>query len=108
MAEQYPDAKPTGQIDELMRQHSVVINLAMQGKLNATGSADIATSTVSSTIVDARVTLNSVITFMPTSAWMAEKLLTAYISTRDEDNGQFVITHTSSATAGTIPYLIIG
>ncbi len=108
MAEQYPDAKPTGQGDELMRQHSVVINLAMQGKLNATGEADIATGTVSSTIVDARVTLNSVIAFMPTSAWMAEKLLTAYISTRDEDNGQFVITHTSSATGGTIPYLIIG
>lgn len=108
MAEQYPDAKPDGEINKLLRDHSIVINLAMQGKINATGAADIASSTVSSTVVDARVTLNSIITFMPTSAWMAEKLLTAYISTRDEDNGQFVITHTSSATAGTIPYSILG
>lgn len=81
----------------------------MQGKLNNVGSVTLTTGVTSTTVVDARVGINSFIGFTPTTANAASEggAGTMYLSTRGE--GLFVVTHANSASADrTFQYCVLG
>lgn len=83
-----------------------VLNNMMIGKTNNTGSFTVTANAVSTTVIDDKVSPNSVITLMPTTANAAAGLTATYI-TPGED--QFVVTHANNAQSDrTYKYVITG
>lgn len=86
---------------------SNVVNNAMSGKLNNTGSVTLVNGGVSTTVSDARCGPDSVILLMATSATGAVALDQWSVQTRTD--GAFTISHISTSTANaTASYAIIG
>ncbi len=105
----FPTARIKGQRDDLIRHNGNVLNTTQLGKLNCTGSVTLVTSAATTTVTDTRIGDASVIDFMPTTANAAGEIATMYVSSRDPDNNQFVITHANNAQADrTFAYSIIG
>lgn len=85
----------------------VLVNSIRQGKLNATGNLTLTAGVTQTTITDARLTANSFIWLMPTTANAALALSLIYFTSRD--NGSVVVNHGNDvATDRTYVYLIIG
>lgn len=85
------------------------INTALQGKLNAVVAFTLTANAATSTITDARLTINSFIGFMPITAHASAEIGagTIYVSTRS--NGTAVVTHANNAQLDrTYQLLIIG
>lgn len=79
----------------------------MQGKLNNIGSVTLAPGATSTTVVDARVGINSFIGFMPTTANAASAGSSIYVATFGD--GLFVVTHANSASVDkTFRYCVLG
>jgi len=93
-----------------------VVNNAMQGKINCVGSLSLDVSPATTTAVsDPRITEESVVIFMPTNAVAATEFGagTMYVSATavdvtDATASTFTVTHTSSASARTFNYAILG
>ena len=86
--------------------HSVV-NGAVQGKLNCTATKTLTANATTTTITDNRITPDSFIGLMPTTANAKNALSTLYVSART--NGSATLTHASdAATDKTFRYVIIG
>ena len=88
---------------------AVSLHQLAAGRSNAYGSVTLTENAATTTVTDANVSVNSVISLMPTNAASATEFGagTWYIGT--VSNGSFVITHVNSATAGrTFKYLIHG
>lgn len=81
--------------DDRQRLSRVVlaVNGLLDGRDNATGTATLAISTTTTSVIDARVGIASVITLMPTTAHAATALQNVYVSARMQ--GAFVLTHDS-------------
>ena len=78
-----------------------------QGHLSNVGNTTLVASTVSSVVVDARVSINSFIGFMPMTANALSAAPTLFVSTIA--TGSFTITHASSAAADkTFRYALLG
>ena len=87
------------------RNVAEVINSAMAGKTNNTGSVTLRASNTTTTITDERLGFDSIILLSPLSANAAAQ--TPYISTKAK--GSVVITHTSVASTDLdFDYIIVG
>ena len=87
------------------RNVAEVINSAMAGKTNNTGSVTLRASNTTTTITDERLGFDSVILLSPLTANAAAQ--TPYISTKAK--GSVVITHTSVASTDLdFDYIIVG
>jgi hypothetical protein len=89
------------------------INGLLAGKMNAVTTVTLAAGVATTTLTDARITINSFIGLMPTTANAATALATTYISNRMSSNGNVAgnatITHANNAqTDRTFTVLIIG
>lgn len=85
------------------------INQLILGNLNNTGTVTLTASAATTTVSNSRVSANSYIDFMPTSANAAAELAagTMYVSSRNK--GEFTITHANNAqTDRSFAYIHVG
>lgn len=100
---------PVYQPDETRHRRQIADWAAQvnQGKIQNVGTVTLSTGAVTTTVMDARVGINSFIGFMPTTA----QALSAQASLRvsAQSAGGFTITHASSAAADKIfRYSVLG
>ncbi len=90
------------------RETANVVNLLVDGKINAAGEVTLGASAASTTVTDYRVGSESVIVFTPTTAnAAAEQGGTMFLSARAKQS--FTITHANnSQTDRTFIYIVIG
>jgi hypothetical protein len=87
------------------REVAEVVNNAVNGKTNNTGTVTLAASTTTTTLNDERLGFDSVILLSPLTANAAAQ--NPYISTKAK--GSVVITHTSVASTDlNFDYIIVG
>ena len=92
---------------EHKRKLARAVNSALQGKLNALTNVTLAANTTTTTLQDARITNNSFIGFMPTTANAASALSNLYVANMVA--GTATLTHANNAqTDRTFIILIIG
>lgn len=90
-----------------LRLVSTSLNNTINGKLNSTGIITLTASSTTSTLTDARISGNSVILFMPTTANARTALNGLHVSARAD--GSATLTHASSGnTDQNLSYCIIG
>lgn len=91
------------------RETANVVNLLVDGKINAGGEVTLSASSASTTVTDYRVGTESVIVFTPTTANAAAEQGggAMYLSARSKQS--FTITHANNAqTDRTFIYIVIG
>ena len=90
-----------------LRLVSTSLNNTINGKLNSTGTITLTASATSTTLTDARISGNSVILFMPTTANARTALNGLHVSARAD--GSATLTHASSGnTDQTFGFTIFG
>src|SRR3990167_4497453 len=115
MATKYPGLPPppTGGLAALLswlRKAATIIDNLLLGHLNAVGTFTLAANVATTTVSDLRVTPDSCIAFMPTTANAAAEIGngTMYVGTKTA-GASFVVTHANNAQADrTFAYAIIG
>lgn len=89
------------------RQISEVVNNLMNGKSNNIGTVTLAQSSATTTLTDARIGVESVILFTPTSSHAASEMAHLYISA--QTSGEATITHRNTGHSDLhFQYVIIG
>ena len=90
------------------RQISEVVNNAMGGKINATGTINLqASSATATSLPDIRISTDSVVLFMPTNTASATFMNDMFIS--EKVDGSATISHSANTEASaTFSYLVIG
>lgn len=84
-----------------------IVNNAMNGKTNNSGTFTLATSATETTVNNERAGFDSVIVFSPTSETAAEETHYTYIKTKAK--GSFTVGHrNTSNTDVTYDYIIVG
>lgn len=113
----YQPPKPDAGSDmpAAVRQHAREIassvRLAMQGKINATGTVTLTANAATTVLTDSRLNRVCAILFDPTTANAAAELAagTLYVLTANRNDGAFTLTHANAATTDrTFRYLVIG
>ena len=97
-------------LGDWLRRVQTIVNRLLAGKMHAVGTVTLTAGAASTTKADNRVTPDSFIGFMPTTANAAAEIGagTMYVGTRTADTS-FVITHANNAQADrTFAYVIIG
>ena len=90
-----------------LRLISNTVNNTLDGKLNSTGTTTLRASQTTSTLTDERISVNSVILFMPITANGLTAHNTLYVSARTDKSA--TLTHASSAnTDQNFGYVVIG
>jgi len=90
-----------------VREIAEVLNNAVNGKLNCTGSFTVTRNVGTTTVTDPRAGKDSVILFSPTTSHAATEVNHLYVSTKN--NGSFVVSHRSNGTSDRdFDYVIIG
>lgn len=112
---QPPPPAPGNESPAALYRHSVALAaaaaLAMQGKINATGTFTCTANAATTVLNDPRLTVNGVVLFDPTTANAAAELAagTIYTLTANRNNRAWTVTHANAAsTDRTFRYLIIG
>ncbi len=99
--------KVWGQVPEHLRILADRINQLINGRSNAVGDVTLTANAASTTLTDARISVDSFIGLMPTTANAAGALATTYVSARGK--GVATITHANNAQADkTFRYAIQG
>lgn len=104
----YPGVKPFDE-DEARHRREIagVLNNALQGKLNNTGSLTLAAGAATTTLTDKRIGANSVILIMPTTAHAAAELATLYFTAFVK--GSCTVNHANNAQVDrTFKYAVLG
>lgn len=92
---------------EWLRRLSVVLQSALQGKLNCVGSVTLTVNQATTTLADARIGPESAILFMPTTLNAAAGLTALYVSARGKETA--TLTHANNAQADrSYDYAVIG
>lgn len=86
------------------REVSEVVNNILDGKINSTGTFTIAANTTTTTVIDARASVDSIILFTAIGHDITHAH--PYISTRS--NGSFVVGHINHGHDTEIGYAILG
>ena len=90
-----------------LRLISNTVNNTLDGKLNSTGDVTLRASQTTTTLVDERISLNSVIILEPTNANSNSAKTNLFVSAKD--NGSATLTHASSLnTDQKFGYVVIG
>lgn len=96
---------PKLEIEDL-RQMSQVINEVQKGKTNNVNTITLTVSVTTTTITDSRISIQSVISLMPTTANSAAAVTTTFIV---PTTGSATITHANNAQADrTFFYSVVG
>lgn len=108
---QAPEFMP--EVKEWCRRISRVVNQAMQGKTNNTGTCTLTANSATTTVTEApnRIGEETIVLFMPTTANAATEFGagTLRVSTRSVANNTFTITHVNNAQNDrTFNYVLIG
>lgn len=104
MASDYPQLPPQG---DGPRRVATVVNLAMQGKINATASLTLTPGATSTALSDPRIGSESFLALMPKTATAAAALGTTFVTACSA--GSAIIAHTSAAAVDrSFTVLIIG
>jgi hypothetical protein len=104
MAVQFPLLPPAGGTP---RAVATCVNLAMRGKVNATGVVTLTPNQPTTVVSDARIGVDSYIGLSPLTANAAAALATTYVSARA--SGSATIAHANNAqTDRSFAVLIIG
>jgi superfamily II DNA helicase RecQ len=93
------------------RKMARIVNSALQGHFNAVTTLTLTANAASTTLTDARLTVNTAIVFDPVTANAAAELYgaTMYVTSANRNNGAFVITHANNAqTDRTFNVLMVG
>lgn len=90
------------------REISEVVNNAMSGKINCTGSITLNQSSTSTTLHDVRLAHETVILLMPTNARAAEEIGHGHVYVSDRNVGSATITHGSHSYDMTFDYAVFG
>jgi hypothetical protein len=93
------------------RKMARIVNNSLQGHLNAVTTITLTANAASTTLTDARLTVNSVVIFDPVTANAATEIFgaTMYVTSANRNNGAFVITHANNAqTDRTFNVLMMG
>lgn len=90
------------------REVAEVVNNLVEGKVNSTGAFQLTASSTTTTIIDYRVSENSVILWTPKSSDAAQELSHLYLSSVGKQT--FTLTHRSNANTDTIlfHYAVLG
>lgn len=100
---------PTFQPDEIRHRRDIAqwSQWVNQGHLQDVGNVTLTPSTVSSVVVDSRISINSFVGFMPMTANALSAAPTLFVSTIA--TGSFTITHGNSASIDkTFRYALLG
>jgi hypothetical protein len=90
-----------------LRLISNTVNNTLDGKLNSTGDVTLRASQTTTTLVDERISLNSVIILEPTNANSNTAKANLFVSAKI--NGSATLTHASSSnTDQNFGYVVIG
>ena len=84
---------------EHRRRLAEVVNGAMLGKTNTTGSLTLTASQATTTLTDTRLTATSVIMFMPITANAAAEIGAGGMYVSAQANGSATVTHANNAQA---------
>lgn len=85
------------------------VNEIMKGRLNTGGLITLAANVTTTTITDDRISIDSTVVLVPTTANAATALATTYASETGRVNGSLVLTHANTATTDrTFRVVIIG
>ena len=104
MAAHFPQLPPKGGDQRFV---ATVLNLAMQGKLNATSSVTLAANATRTDLIDRRIGVDSFLAMMPLTASAAAAMTTTYVAVRLP--GLATLQHAdSAATDRRFGVLIIG
>ena len=98
------------QLADWLRKVQTIGNRLLAGKMHAVGSVTLTANVASTTVNDNRITPDSYIGFMPTTANAAAEIGAGgmYVGTRTAETS-FVITHANNAQADrTFAYVVIG
>lgn len=94
-------------LNEATEELATILDSTIQGKLDNQDSVTLTTGSATTTVTDPRVSIDSVVFFMPTTANAATELTSLYVT--GVTNGSFTINHNNSATADrTYKYAIFG
>lgn len=88
-----------------------VVNGALGGRLNVTGTVTLASATTETILADPRLAMQSAVLFDPMSANAASELAagTFYCLETNRANGQWTLTHADAASGDrTYRYVILG
>jgi len=90
------------------REVAEVVNNLVEGKVNSTGAFQLTASSTTTTIIDYRVSENSVILWTPKSADAAQELSHLYLSSVGKQT--FTLTHRSNSHTDDIlfHYAVLG
>jgi hypothetical protein len=90
------------------REVAEVVNNLVEGKVNSTGAFQLTESSTTTTIIDYRVSENSVILWTPKSQKAAQELSHLYLSSVGKQT--FTITHRSNSNTSDIlfHYAVLG
>jgi hypothetical protein len=89
----------------------IAVNELLEGNLNSVGSVTLTASSATTTLRDRRIGVDSVVSFMPTTANASAALNDGafYVSGRAATKGQATINHTNDANVDkTFDYTVIG
>jgi len=106
---QFPDT-PDG-IKWAIRRLAEVLNLALRGALNNSGTVTLTANAATTTLTDARIGFETAVVLVPTTANAAAEIGngTLSISETGRVNGNVVITHANNAQADrTFRFLLSG
>lgn len=108
---QAPESMP--EVNEWCRRIARVVNQAMQGKTNNTGTVTLTANSATTTVNEApyRIGEETYIGFMPTTANAATEFGagTMCVSSRSVANNTFTITHVNNAQNDrTFTYILVG
>lgn len=93
-----------GETQELLREIATALNLALQGRINSTGSFTASNGTTSTQVDDVNAYEMSTPLLIPTNAAAAG--ITPYVSARAK--GSFTLTHTDPGSDATFLYVLLG
>ena len=78
---------------------ATVVNNVLQGKMNVTLEVTLTVNAGSTTVIDARISAFSAITFMPLTVSAASEYAAGAIFVSQQKSGECVITHPNNATS---------
>lgn len=96
-------------IKEWVRKCAEVVNLAMNGKINTTGTVTLTANAATTTITDSRIGRTTKVFLVPTTANAANALATTYQTFPNASVESAVLNHANNAqTDRTFAYALLG
>lgn len=88
-------------VKRLFRSLATILNRVLVGKINAVVEVTLTANAATTTLTDARLTINSFIAFDPVTANAAAELAagTLYVLSANRRNGAFTLTHSNAVSA---------